>query len=333
MEKKHPSTIKRSIANFLAFASIASLFIVSSGLLVHIDTLNRRVASLETNKVELEEKVAARDLVRCERDAVITQANTTTRYSVESAGYARTYQVHTPITYDASLRQPIILSFDGIEGSGARMESYSNLDALPALIVYADALPGKRGFTAWQGAPYSADGSRDLQFVRDILENLPKQYCTDSTRIFAVGMSNGGSFASLTGCELGDQIRAVASVSGANYTTCNQEQRTPSLLILHSTSDQQVPFAGSIERRLPEMSRWAEEQADERRCSTRVSPKTESAATTDTWLDCIDNAMVRFVTVGDQPHGWLQVPAHSDEVRNTAEYIWEFFEDTVYYNQ
>lgn len=300
-------------------------------LLFQIQVLNGRVGELEAQAITLQTQLATYERTLCSGDANAIGANAVQKYTIRSAGYQRTYQVHTPVNYDPSVRYPVVLSFDGIEGSGGRMRAYSSLDALPAIVVYPDALQGTKGYTAWQGAPYSVSGERDIQFVRQILEILPSHYCIDSTKQFAVGMSNGGSFAAIVGCEMGDQIRAVASVSGAFYTTCQREERTPSLLVIHSISDNQVPFMGAATRRLPQIQQWVSDQSTKRNCQIELPATTTGSTTYYNWLDCADDSMLRFVVLRDQPHGWLAIPKVSNNnIDTTADYIWKFFEDSIY---
>lgn len=321
----------------LGIVVIAVLFVLAllaiGALLFRINGLADQVSHLKTQNATLRAQVTAFDRTLCESDNGMLFNPSLQTFSFQSAGYERSYRVHTPANYDPSVRYPVILSFDGIDGSGARMESYSNLDSLPAIVVYPDSLPGKRGFTAWQGAPYSVDGERDIAFVRQLIETLPSQYCVDSTKIFAVGMSNGGSFATIVGCEMGNKVRAVASVSGAFYSTCTREQRTPSLLIIHSTTDGQVPFLGSPTRQLPKVQQWVERQATERKCNPEVTNGVSNSAAYYNWSDCSDESLLRFVVLRNQAHGWLATPpAQKEGIKDTAGYIWKFFEDVMYSN-
>ena len=219
------------------------------------------------------------------------------------------YDVHIPKNYDQGVRYPVILSFDGINGTGERMRGYSHLDTIDAIVIYPNSLPGKKGYTAWQGAPYSLDGDYDIQFVKNILETLETSYCVDTDYIFAVGMSNGGGFATLVGCAFGDQIRGVVSISGAYYTDCKQVGRAPSFLIAHSIDDKQVPFDGSTVRKLPPVKKWVEDQAVHRACKDPQPVRTTEGAEYYDWRGCINDSTIEFVVVKNQPHGWLQLPA------------------------
>lgn len=326
--KKHISnTLIRYASVVLVTASIAALIIAA--LAINIQSLTSQVESLDKKVTKTEAQLATYERTMCNSKFVVEGVDTITKYSVEVGEGTRTYQVHTPSDYDPSIRYPVLLSFDGIDGSGAQMEAYSGLDALPAIIVYPDSVMSKQNFTAWQGAPYSKEGVDDVAFVQAILKELPTQYCTDPERVFAVGMSNGGSFATIVGCKLGDQIRSVASVSGAYYTSCSSEKRTPSLLVLHSTDDNRVYFNGDEKRGLPQVPTWIQGQVLDRKCKTTVPSVQDSSATYYNWKDCADASIVRFVVLQGQMHGWITAPQKQGKsAHTTAQYIWSFFEET-----
>lgn len=304
-------------------------------LLARTQSLSLRLTELEMKNAKMALEATSYKRAYCTSSFSVIKANTTTGYHIQSAGYARTYRVHTPKDYDPTVRYPVVFSFDGIGGSGSRIESYSDIDSLPVIAVYPDALHGRQGFTAWQGAPYSLKGDYDIQFIRDLLEIIPSNYCTASTKVFGVGMSNGGGFVALAGCKLSDKFRAVASVSGAYYTSCGETAQAPSLLIIHSESDTQVPFSGSSQRGLPAITQWAKREAKERSCQSIVQSQEKSGDTalkTNTltvfdWQECQHKSLLRLVVVQNQSHGWLQVPSVSaGGVSDTIGYIWQFFQ-------
>jgi len=323
---KKTNTYWRGIT--LAVSGLAIIVIIA--LLFHIHTLSSRIASMEVDATRASHEIASFQRDRCSHRISSAKANTVATYSIESGGRTRTYRVHTPNNYDPTVRYPVIVNFDGIEGNGARMEGYSGIDALPAFAVYPDSLPGKQGFTAWQGAPYSLEGEYDIQFVRALLDALPSHYCIDSTKQFAVGMSNGGGFAVLAGCEIADKFKAVASVSGAYYESCrNKGSQSVSLLAIHSTADRQVPFSGSSQRGLPAVVQWAKTQATVRGCGGQSIDSAQAMAKTYSWFSCKDGSMVRLVVLESQSHGWLTMPYNLGQsmprVPNSTAYIWKFF--------
>jgi poly(3-hydroxybutyrate) depolymerase len=167
MKKSPLNNRERGLYGVLAISAVLICIVI--GMIFHTQALSSRITMLEKEVTVRSSQLAAYERSLC---STIREVGQLSKYSLQSAGYTRTYQVHTPANYDPSVRYPLIVSFDGIEGSGVRMEGYSGLDGLPAIIVYPNSLPGKLGFTAWQGAPYSIEGDRDVQFVSDILKTV-----------------------------------------------------------------------------------------------------------------------------------------------------------------
>ena len=94
------------------------------------------------------------------------------------------------------------------------MEKYTDLDRLPALVVYPQGEKDKSGTQrAWESAPYATtnDGDKDSQLVRDILAQLDRKYRIDHTRIYATGKSNGGGFAAKLACTMSESFVARES--------------------------------------------------------------------------------------------------------------------------
>ena len=299
-------------------------------LLFHTVSLSSHVEMLEKEKKSLAVEIVAYDRLLCDDTFKVTTGDQVTKHTIESAGYTRTYLVHTPYNYDPHIRYPVVLGLDGIRGSGERIREYSNLDTLPAIVVYPDSLQGGNGFTAWQGAPYSYEGDRDVQFMKDIINILPSQYCADSEKVFAVGMSNGGGFAVIAACQLEGRIRAIAGVSGAYYQQCNKDREAPSFLALHSTADIETPFSGSLDGSLPDIQAWMAKYAKNAGCETEPKTTVSSGITYRNWLECHGDSHVRLVIIDNQYHGWLALPNMlSKGIGDTASYIWRFFQDEL----
>lgn len=331
--------VKKSSANQKGKALHTGLFVLFSTavavivlLLVHINTLSFRIVSLENRANQTAEEIASYQRAYCTSQKGSVKSSKTTKHITTSAGYERSYRVHTPKNYDPSVRYPVIVNFDGIDGSGAKMQAYSGVDALPVIAVYPDSLLGTQGFTAWQGAPYSVQGDRDVRFVETILEELPGKYCVDSTKVFAVGMSNGGGFATIVSCQFADKFRAVVTVSGAYYRTeCASKVPQPSIMAIHSTADKQVPYMGSQKKRIPEVAKWAKAQAEARQCKEALRTKEIGTVKRVDWFNCKNDAIVRLVVLKNQNHGWLTLPQElKKEAPNISKYIWDFFQEATY---
>lgn len=313
------------------FVFAAILLAVLAAFVFYTQELSSKIDKLQSENHLSAEKLASYKRTLCTDRFNSLLPESTTKYVLAVDGAERVFYVHTPKNYDASVRYPVVFSFDGIGGFANNIESYSGMNSLPVIAVYPEALPSKKGFSAWQGAPYSLDGDYDINFVKSILSDLPSKYCVDDTRIFAVGMSNGGGFAEIIGCRMSDRFRAVAGVSGAYYTQCDSTKRTASLLAVHSTIDKQVPFEGSKIKNLPQLHDWIVEESLQRGCQKNEGHAERQGTISYDWSGCNNNSILRLLVIKDQEHGWLAIPqgVEQDAV-NTTEYIWRFFEEASY---
>ncbi len=161
--------------------------------------------------------------------------------TVTVGGRPRSALVHVP----AGLRRPapLILAFHGAGGNGPAMQPYSRLSrAAPGMIVaYPTADRSRRRWTL-AGDP---DGfPDDLGFVRTLLRTLERRLCVDPKRVYATGVSNGGGFAARLACRLGDRIAAIAAVAGRYDNGPCSPPRLISVLEIHGTADEVVPYHG-----------------------------------------------------------------------------------------
>ena len=71
-------------------------------------------------------------------------------------------------------------------------------------------------------------------------------YNIDLSRVYSVGMSNGGAMSYFLACDMSDKIAAIASVTGAmtsyQLSSCNPVHSTP-ILQIHGTNDTVVSFS------------------------------------------------------------------------------------------
>ena len=96
--------------------------------------------------------------------------------------------------------------------------------------------------------PAAAD---DIAFFNQMLDQLGSKFSPDSSRIYAVGLSEGGFMSLRLGCALSDRIAAVATVGAAMPKTmiCLPSRPVP-LVMINGTSDPVVPYGGGTEHNL-----------------------------------------------------------------------------------
>ncbi len=270
--------------------------------------------------------------------------------SLRHDGLDRTYDIVVPDTPPDRPMQ-LVLGFHGYAGSPREA-------ALAGLVERAE----RDGFVAVLPSGSDLDGSTppyfnvettddplladDVGFTRAILDDVEDDLCIDRTRIYAMGMSNGGMFVSTLACALGDRIAAVAPVAGVHLPADCSGRRVP-LIVTHGTSDDLIPFAeadldvfdvsglfpssegGSAQRRMFQQVRgtpvtsWIESWARHNGCSLDAKAATAGSLVERTaYSGCDDGADVVLQAVVGGGHDWPTSPTLDATAKALA-----FFED------
>ncbi|KAK5175346.1 uncharacterized protein LTR77_000485 [Saxophila tyrrhenica] len=200
-------------------------------------------------------------------------------------GLPRSYLIHIPKLYNPNRAAPIIFGFHGNNADAPTIESQTGMnDAATnpyAIAVYVNGYGrGYMSNPAWSpGGQYA--NVDDLGFMNLLISNLTSSFCVDTTRLFAVGHSNGGGFVNVLACDpvLSVKIAAFAGSSAAMYTnfttgnpstiepvnTVNQPVCSPGrnntpIIEFHGTADTQILYNGDTThngRILPSLPHWA----------------------------------------------------------------------------
>ncbi|HMS93158.1 MAG TPA: alpha/beta hydrolase-fold protein [Candidatus Saccharibacteria bacterium] len=313
---------------------LLALAIISVPLFVmflHNASVSHQLGQAKQEITELRQQLALEQAQHCEQ-TYTWKAGRDYPATVTSDDVLRSYRVHTPSDYTVDRRYPVIVVFDGLNGTSRRAEAKSGLNEAPALTVYPDALIGTTGATAWQGAPYSPAGINDVQFIGDMLRKLTKEFCIDTDAVYLVGMSNGAGFAHLAACELGDRIAGVAGISGAYYQPC-AHMPAQRMLYIHSVDDALVPYAGSLQRKLPSIYAHAHDQSSAAHCRRFIRTGGRDVERLS-WSQCKNDQHISLIITHRQPHGWLHVsdapltPKGALSHQTTSAVIWDFFTAT-----
>ncbi len=127
--------------------------------------------------------------------------------------------------------------------------------------------------------------SDDVQYIRDILEDVQKKYPVNSKRIYATGMSNGGFLTHRLGCEAADLFAAiapVASVLGLQPAACHPQRDLP-VLMIHGKLDPIVFYGGGV---FNSVSKTVDFWAQANSCRSVVAQRSFSDATCYRGVDC-----------------------------------------------
>jgi polyhydroxybutyrate depolymerase len=165
-------------------------------------------------------------------------------FTLFSGGRHRSALVHVP-PHPGRSKLPLLLVFHFASGTGAIMQAATNLSPFADRKRFVAVYPNAASANHFWNISSAHGRPSDVQFVRDLLDNIGSQVCFDPRRVYATGESNGGGMAARLGCDLSDRIAAVAPVAGG-YSTLPRCARTPraSMLEIHGTGDPVVPYTG-----------------------------------------------------------------------------------------
>jgi poly(3-hydroxybutyrate) depolymerase len=167
--------------------------------------------------------------------------------TIDVDGVEREYIVTVPSEYDPIKPYRLVFAWHGLGGTAQQMaSSYYGLATRSegsAIFIAAQGLPGtgqQSGLAAW-----SNTGDSDIAFTRKLLEWAKESYCIDDTRVFSIGMSNGGLMSNVVGCELGNSFRAIVAMSGGGPQGYAAKPCTGQVAawISHGNTDNNVPFS------------------------------------------------------------------------------------------
>lgn len=185
----------------------------------------------------------------------------------------------------------------------------------------------------------------DIAFLTQMLDQLGTKFSVDASRIYAVGLSEGGFMSLRVGCALSDRIAAVAAVGAAMPKTmiCLPSRPVPEVMI-SGTSDKVVPYGGGTEHNLSlatisvedSAKAWAKiDRCAEKPEKSKLPPSTKGGMETkvDTYNGCQQNTQVVLYSVKGAGNTWPGGEQYEAENAigktsldlNANEVIWNFF--------
>ena len=177
---------------------------------------------------------------------------------IEVAGQPREYAVYLPDQYDGQEPLPLVFNLHAYNAFGRKQERISRMIPLAEkhgfILVYPNALGEP---AQWNYRP-GLENNADLQFYVRLMDELPGRINIDTSRIFVMGLSNGGGMAHRVACDLGERIAGIATVAGVYpaISVCNTEKPVP-IIAFHGNADIVVPFKGKDDGGWLSVDSWA----------------------------------------------------------------------------
>jgi polyhydroxybutyrate depolymerase len=262
---------------------------------------------------------------------------------LESSEVVRKYLLYVPESYDPSTPTPLVISLHGFAEWPAHQMELSGWNSLAEengfIVVYPSGsdFPKRWVLSSEAGAPTCP--LLDVQFISDLIDQLESEYNIDPARIYANGLSNGGSMSALLACELSERIAAIGSVSGAyllSEADCNPSRPVP-LIAFHGTADPIVPYLGgpssSFHLPFPIVSQWVETRAEQNGCPlTPLKLPTTGDVSGIRYTGCEQDAEIIFYTIDGGGHSWpggeplpKWIVGHTTQDIDATRVMWEFF--------
>ena len=181
-------------------------------------------------------------------------SGTLAKSSIEAGGIKRTYLTYVP--KGLAKGAPLVVAMHGSGQNGAEMRTWTGYgferlaDERGFAVVYPDAYDGY-----WNACNIVGDYSAnkrdidDVGFLTGMVDKLITEISVDPGRVFAIGISRGGSMTFRLALEAPSRFRAVAAVSASvptpeNFKCQPTRQGTSSIMIMNGTKDPINPFDG-----------------------------------------------------------------------------------------
>ena len=192
---------------------------------------------------------------------ILTAAVEATAYeqvTMEVDGRKRSCWVHVPEALDREKPAPLVLLFHGAGANGKWQIRYSGLaetaDEGGFLVACPDGTgPLRRWLLTWNAGSCCGFASSkdvdDVEYVRQLLDELAQRYRVNPRRVYLAGLSNGGMMCYRLADALSDRIAAIAIVAGTHLGDPPSPERPVPVLHFHGTKDKLVPFDGGSDFR------------------------------------------------------------------------------------
>ncbi|HLI71074.1 MAG TPA: PHB depolymerase family esterase [Ktedonobacteraceae bacterium] len=262
---------------------------------------------------------------------------------INSDGIKRSFVIHLPPSYGQQAL-PVVFNYHGYDNTATNMAHYTNMgaeaDKANFIVVFPqgaldDANPPKPSWNAGLGAEGPTGTTDDVQFTRDMISYLQKNYCINPLRIYVTGYSIGASMAYRVACTLSNQIAGLATVEGAFYHFpggCQPARPLP-VLDIHSLVDPLAPYNGDPARDIASVQRFLSIWFAIDQCNPNKSSIIFQKAdvTGFKWASCADGTVVEHYRITDGGHVWpgsaIPMPAlgYTTHTIDANVVIWNFF--------
>jgi polyhydroxybutyrate depolymerase len=275
----------------------------------------------------------------------------------------RWFLLTTPDELDQDAPLPLVLDFHGLAEGADVHAMMTELPAYGAANGFLVVSPHGTGSPVRWAVDPDVEANTDLQYTRDLLDQLEAEQCIDLSRVYATGLSNGAFMSSVLACTMADRFAAVAPVAGLIRPDGCDPSRPVPVLAFHGTADPILLFNGGVGDRLgnilpgdgdgasapeteepplPEADlhgdgypKAAQEWATGNGCTGEPEDEDVSDTVIERTWDCPPDGVVEFLILEGGGHTWpgsafsndlADIMGPTDMDTDANELIWSFFQ-------
>ena len=224
-------------------------------------------------------------------------------------GTTRSMLVYAPSGIEKN--RPLIIQMHGMNQDAPYQKNAAKWEPIADTARFVVVFPNGEN-KAWD-----ISGDKDLNFIKAIINEMYSKYGIDKNRVYVSGFSMGGMMSYHVANKMGDQIAAIAPVSGGGSPS--SPKRAMPIMHTHGTTDDVVNYNSTVNT----LKSWVNAQ----KCSSgsqKIKPypasRPGSAASLEIWSGCTDGVEVRLMTIDGKGH-WYSMDEASV---NTSVEIWNF---------
>lgn len=225
-------------------------------------------------------------------------------------GKNRSMLVYAPSGIEKN--RPLIIQMHGMNQDAPYQKNAAKWESIADTARFVVVFPNGEN-KAWD-----ISGNKDLNFIKAIINEMYSKYGIDKNRVYVSGFSMGGMMSYHVANKMGDQIAAIAPVSGGGGV--NSPKRAMPIMHTHGTTDDVVNYNSTVNT----LKGWVNAQkcsSNSQKIKPYPSTKSGSAASLEIWSGCNDGVEVRLLTIEGKGHWYSMDEAVSV---NTSVEIWNF---------
>jgi polyhydroxybutyrate depolymerase len=230
--------------------------------------------------------------------------------------------VYRPPGLSAATKVPLVIALYGGGGCPQCMQGQTDFERVAREHGFVIAYPGASSNPPWNSAG-------DMAYLSSFISQTVAAQNIDPSRVFVTGFSAGGRMAYQVGCQLSNQVAAVASVSGVMRIVPCKLARPLSVLTIDGGNESSAIHGTSTG--IPPASFTALQWRTWDGCPAHVFQQSSVSGPVvqQTWGSCVDGSAVGLYVVRGGHHAWPgaygETGPDAPGQYDASEAVWAFF--------